>query len=348
MIELTMLPAKDGDSILLSYGAGSSPARKHRILIDGGRASSYPLFVPLLGQEPIDVLVITHVDQDHVLGVLALFDDPAHPPLADVWFNGFDHLVGDGLEHFGPRDGELVTAALAAQGLAWNAAFGGRTVLAGRSTGLADGAAVSVLSPERAQLDRLRPFWEKECAKHGLIPGLKPTAPQLPGFESLGAAAGIEELAASRFVPDGSLTNASSIGFLFEFEGIRLVFTGDGDDGCLARSLRPLAEQEGGRLRIDALKVPHHGSAANLSKEMLGLLDCPTYLISTSGDRHHHPDDECMARILKFGGPAKDVVFNYRSRAAKWQDPALEEEYGYRVLGPEAADGFATLAWGPP
>lgn len=345
MIELTMLPAMDGDGLLLSYGAGGSSAPKHRVLIDGGRTSSYQLYAPLLAREAIDVLVVTHVDQDHVLGVLALVGDPAHPPLGDVWFNGYDHLVGDGLEHFGPRDGELLTTALAAQGLAWNAAFGGRTVLAGRRAELAGGAVVSVLSPDRTQLDRLRPLWEKECARHGLIPGREPAPPELPGLESLGAAAGIEELAASRFLPDGSLTNATSIGFLFEFEGRRLVFTGDGADGRLVDSLRPLAEQEGGRLGIDALKVSHHGSAANLSKDLLALLDCPRYLISTSGDRHHHPDDECMARILKFGGPAKDIVFNYRERAARWQDAALQKEYGYRVLAPDAADGFITLTW---
>ena len=345
VIELTMLPAQDGDSLLLAYGEGSSPVRKHRMLIDGGRASSYPLFAALVAPEPIEVLVVTHVDQDHVLGVLALVNDPARPALGDVWFNGYDHLVGDGLEHFGPRDGELLTSALDRQGLAWNASFDGRTVLAGRRAELAGGAAVTVLSPDRGQLDRLRPFWEKECARHGLIPGREATPPQLPGFESLGAAAGIEELAASRFVPDSSLTNASSIGFLFEYEGRRLVFTGDGDDGRLARSLQPLAESEGGRLRIDALKVAHHGSAANLSKELLALLDCPSYLISTSGARHHHPDDECMARILKFGGPAKDIVFNYRDRAAKWQDAALQEQYGYRVLSPATSDGFITLMW---
>jgi hypothetical protein len=51
-------------------------------------------------------------------------------------------------------------------------------------------------------------------------------------------------------------------------------------------SLRPLAEHEGGRVHIDTLKVPHHDSDHNIPRELLQLIDCRRYLISTSGARH--------------------------------------------------------------
>lgn len=341
MIRLTMMPGEDGDCLLLEYGDG---AVTRRMLVDGGRAGSYPLIRPRLAAlgGPIDVLVVTHVDQDHILGVLALLDDRERPvELGDVWFNGYDQLLD--AEGFGAQDGERLTSAILAQNLPWNAAFGGRSIEVGRPlTWFDDGSALTVLSPDRTQLAKLAPVWAAECARQGLIPGRDPVA-AVPGFESFGSV-NVDTLAAARFTPDSSKTNVTSIGFLFEFEGKRIVFTGDADDRRLAASLRPLAEAEGGRLRVDALKVAHHGSDNNLSTDLLDILDCKRYLISTSGSRHGHPNDVAMARILKHGGADKQIVFNYRDRATRWDTGPLTAKYGYTVVAPEPAeDGFVTI-----
>ena len=123
MIELTMLPARDGDCLLLRYGDG---ADLRTVLIDAGRAATYPKIKPVLAAlEPprIDLLVVTHVDQDHVLGVLKLLDD-AHHVAVGRWFNGYDHLLDVTLETFGARDGERLTTLLLDQRLPWNATVG--------------------------------------------------------------------------------------------------------------------------------------------------------------------------------------------------------------------------------
>jgi hypothetical protein len=346
LIELTMLPGQDGDCLLLAYGDAD---RTRRVLVDGGRAATYPLVRPTLAAldgGKLDLLVITHVDQDHILGVLAMFRDPDRPvEFSDVWFNGFDHLQDVKLETFGARDGELLTAALLEQKVVWNKAFRGAAVEVGRPLDPFDEeASFLIVSPDRSQLEKLIPVWEDECARHGLIPGVEPV-PAVPGFEHFGSV-DVDELAATPFEPDSSKTNATSIGFLFEYNGVRILFTGDGDDRRLVASLQPLAEAEGGRIRIDALKVAHHGSDGNISKELLGLIDCRRYLISTSGARHQHPDDVAMARILKFGGTEKEIVFNYRSRAQPWDAPNLRDEFGFSVLAPEEGeDGFITVRW---
>jgi hypothetical protein len=341
MLRLTMMPADDGDCLLLEYGSNE---RTRRILIDGGRAGTYPRIRPRLAELGglIDVLVVTHVDQDHILGVLAMLADPDRPVrFGDVWFNGYDQLLD--AEGFGAQDGEQLTSALVSQNLPWNAAFAGRSIEVGRPfTWFDDGSALTLLSPDRAQLEKLAPAWVKECAKHGLIPGRDP-APAVPGFESFGPL-DVDALAAAPFTPDSSKTNVTSIGFLLEFEGRRIVFTGDADDRRLVSSLRPLAEAEGGRLRIDALKVAHHGSDNNLSTDLLDLIDCDRYLISTSGARHSHPNEIAIARILKHGGLGKQLIFNYRERAARWDVDDLQAKYDYTVVvPPPAEDGFVTL-----
>ena len=162
-----------------------------------------------------------------------------------------------------------------------------------------------------------------------------PETPAPEGFEEFGPV-DVDALAATPFRPDTSKTNASSIAFLFEFDGRRILFTGDGDDPRIVESLRPIARAEGGRLRLDALKVPHHGSAANISRELLELIDCPRYLISTNGERHGHPDPVAMARILVHGGESKELVFNYR-RAAALGSPRVPGEV--RVHSPDRSGG---------
>ncbi|MGI3200863.1 hypothetical protein ACRJ4W_24935 [Streptomyces sp. GLT-R25] len=65
MIRFTMMPGEDGDCLLLEYGDGGFV---RRILVDGGRSGTYPLIKPTLAglDGQVDVLVVTHVDQDHI------------------------------------------------------------------------------------------------------------------------------------------------------------------------------------------------------------------------------------------------------------------------------------------
>jgi hypothetical protein len=347
MIRLTMLPGQDGDCLLLEYGTDDIT---RRMLIDGGRAGTYPQIVPTLTQVAdaggrLDVLVVTHVDQDHILGVLALIEDDDRIEIGDVWFNGFDQLmdVDPEFESFGPQDGERLTSALLNQGVPWNAAFERRAVELGRPLKLDDGSSITLLSPDRALLEALIGDWKKECEANGLLPGKDPEEPPPKEFEGFGGD-DIEALADTAFERDDSKTNRTSIGFLFEHGGVRIMFTGDGDDPRLVESVKPLAEAEGGRIRLDALKVSHHGSRKNLSRELLDLIDCPRYLISTNGARHSHPDPVAMARILKYGGYQKELVFNYQERAADWDVTAWKDTYGYTVRTPDQ-DGSVTLEW---
>ena len=81
-----------GDSILLQFNEKS-------ILIDGGPAHTYPalreriLHLPANARR-FDLLVITHVDADHIEGVIRLLMDAEalHCQFDRIWFNGRDQL----------------------------------------------------------------------------------------------------------------------------------------------------------------------------------------------------------------------------------------------------------------
>ncbi len=98
-----MLPARHGDCLLLHWNAGTSQGR---VLIDVGPTTAYEGIAGRLRQlkDPrIDLLVLTHVDADHIEGAILLLNDSSLGLSIDqVWYNGSPHLTNE----LGPVQGE--------------------------------------------------------------------------------------------------------------------------------------------------------------------------------------------------------------------------------------------------
>lgn len=350
---LDMLPGREGDCLILTYGDGP---RLRRIMIDTGRKSTYRGIKKLLGSLPVaerdfELLIVSHVDRDHIEGVLEMLSDPAVPiRFRDVWFNGYQHLHDSGIESFGPIQGERLSEILLAPGRKWNARFGGKSVELKRvhkPIKLTGGLTLRLLSPDRDAMEALIPEWERECKKAGLIAGAaaSPDGAGAPaGFEAFGGAINVEALAAAEFTPDPSKPNATSIAVLAGFADRQVVLAADGGAERLAKSLAPLPKNESGRVPLAAFKLPHHGSRYNLSPELLALVDCRRFLISSNGTFFDHPQPETIARILK-AVPHSDLVFNYRSTEALiWNDEDLMRDWHYRpIYPPENEDGTISV-----
>ena len=144
----------------------------------------------------------------------------------------------------------------------------------------------------------------------------------------------IDSLADTPFESDTSLTNGSSIAFLAEYDGKKMLFSGDAYATILLQSIKrylPGCEP----LYLDLFKIPHHGSDGNISKKPLERIRCRTYLISANGAYHKHPDEIAVARIIKYGGHKPDIYFNYLSKYNEiWKSPLLQEKYRYFVHYP--------------
>ena len=95
------------------------------------------------------------------------------------------------------------------------------------------------------------------------------------------------------------------------------------------------------RRKISVLKLPHHGSRKNLSSDLLKLLECRTFLVSSNGKRFSHPNQESIARAIHRGGKPH-IVFNYRTAFNEcWDDEKLMKQHGYTVEYGE--DGEMTI-----
>jgi beta-lactamase superfamily II metal-dependent hydrolase len=133
-VRLTVFQSDKGDCLLVS---STSAASTHNILVDGGMRASYSEHVaPALGklrdrEEQLDLVYVSHIDQDHISGVLQLFDDmkdwrvhafqqahgntnhrppaaPRPPEVEVVWHNAFHEQLGD---NAGPIEEALAATA---------------------------------------------------------------------------------------------------------------------------------------------------------------------------------------------------------------------------------------------
>lgn len=355
--DIRMLPAENGDCLWIEYGDSKDPSR---ILIDCGATSAASVLTKEMlriknpKQRKFELFVLTHIDSDHISGVLPLFQDlPDGVEFRDIWFNGWRQIN----TFLSVKQGEDFSKLLEVRRLPWNLATTARGAGTPRpivipkngvlpSYELPGGMRLTLLSPGPPQLRELAKKWKKALAD--LDPARLLGRKQRPKPVADLSTFDLEPLAKTRSRKDSSEANGSSIAFLAEFDGRAAILTGDAHADVLASSIRKVLEDRGvtgDRLRIDALKLSHHGSANALSKGLLDLVDCPRYLVSSDGSQFYHPDREAIARVILWGGARPELCFNHRSDLnSLWASTVLKKRYRYKTRYPKKGDAGITVS----
>ncbi|WP_326643665.1 MBL fold metallo-hydrolase [Nonomuraea fuscirosea] len=360
MIRVEALPAGEGDCLWVEW---DDSGRRRRMLIDGGTPAARQALTARFARQPsgerdFELVVCTHIDDDHIGGLLDLLDSPPDGfTTRDLWFNGYDQLVPPDL--LGKPRAERFAALLAATGIPWNAAAGGRAIAVPASDSpppvfRLPGLTLTLLSPTWERLERLRTNWDKWRAEQRARQAPEPPA------DLLGSRARIpwRELARD-YTADTSPANGASIAFCAEHAGGgRVLFGADAHAEVLVESLRRL--RPGGRHRIDLCKVPHHGSAHNLSPALLAAIECDQWLIATDGWRQvrgkearYRPGEGChpslptMARLI-LAAPRPTFWFNYRvASTERYADAYLALQLGFRAEHPPPGSAGIAVMVGP-
>lgn len=346
MFNINFLPAKYGDCIWVEYG--DAPHTK-KILIDGGTAGTKKYIRELLGEIPGDkhfeLLVVTHIDRDHIEGILSLLEeDQLGFSVGSVWFNGWNHLPGnEHLEPFGAVQGERLTAAILKHHLPWNEAFGKKAVVIKDDGALPEidlegGLKIILLSPTKENLAVLRDKWEQEILDANLNPGFGLAMPEDDGIEPFGVdEPAVDALSQEVFHEDEAAANGSSIAFLATFGGKSVLFAGDSFPAVVLHSLDKIFADDA---PVDLVKLSHHASAHNTSPDLIKKLDCKRFAISTNGSIFKHPAQVTVSRIIKLKGEGTELIFNYRSVYNRcWDITSLKDKYKYTAIYP-ADDGI--------
>ncbi|MFF7486229.1 ComEC/Rec2 family competence protein [Streptomyces luteogriseus] len=307
MFTFEFLDAHHGDCFLVHWGAPHDRV----MLVDGGpggvyRATLRDRLRQLRGADGggpphLDVVCLSHVDEDHVGGLDRLFrdmrraqQDGDEPPysVGTLWFNAVEELVdrrAPGLSAsvrplledaatdtaFGAsyQQGRTLRDAATALGLAGNAPFGG-PLTEGAGTVL-DDMDVTVVAPDEQALAELEERWLKAKQRGD------------PGVISAG-------------YTDGSVPNLSSIVLLLGHAGRTALLTGDARGDRVLSGLRALGLlDDSGPLHVDLLKLPHHGSERNVEAGFFEQVRADHYVISADGVRHHHPSENTLRWLVE-------------------------------------------------
>lgn len=339
------LPAFNGDCILINSFMHTST----NILIDGGISKTYPSFLKkrlrdlVENKEYIDLLIITHIDDDHIGGILKIFEDTKFDisNIKAVWFNSgviiskyFDEITDSNRElkiipnntkDMSIRQGITLEKILKHNNI-WD-----ELVKKSLDVFAINDFRITVLSPEIKDLYLLNKYWNKEKKSKNMS-----------GNINKKYSINLKLLTTNKFIEDNSVTNKSSIALLIENFENKIMLLGDAPPSSVINSLFNLNYSETNPIKIDLLKISHHGSLSNTSLELLRMVKCKNYLFSTDGSNHEFPHKEVFARILSL---QNDVCFyfNYKNKITTsiFTDEDFEdftfkciysEDFNYQIL----------------
>jgi hypothetical protein len=151
---------------------------------------------------------------------------------------------------------------------------------------LLNGLHLTLVGPAKSSVDRLRREWQEWLAKHRPPEGAQALPDSRENYDR-------------KISPDQSIPNRSSIMFVAEYDGRRVLLTGDGRAGDILRGLvrRGLMAKDG-IYHVDVMKVPHHGSARNASRKFFSQVTADVYVLSANG-KDGNPDMPTLAWMVQ-------------------------------------------------
>lgn len=374
MLKVRMHKADNGDCV-------SIETQSEFVLVDGGTAQSFDTWKEqIIGQvDQIDSLIITHIDNDHVNGVVRLLEHVDCPDIGHVLFNGAEQLFGQlngsaeedrrserkllalseecsaagAKDQIGYSEGTSLSYALSAKGIKCNEVVNGEAIYREKCSSFNIGSLkFTVIGPEKGSLSELKAIWKDKLTERNIKPriisksyydafelfasNIRALIPNNHQISSTSQST-IESLANEPFDDDDSPTNKSSFTFLIESDGKRILYLGDCHADVVISWLDQNREDA---IKVDAVKIAHHGSKNNTSLDLLRRIDCNKYLISTNGKSHGHPNLQTLARIaLVNKDSATDIMINYEvDTIPSWFMTELTASYSNITLSMNACE----------
>ena len=338
-MRIKFLKAFNGDSILISFLENNIPKN---ILIDGGIGDTYKTTSNVKGdlhevikkiredKQFIDLLVLTHFDDDHIGGILRWLnkDKEAVSLIKKVWFNSgkeiakkftseenkdLDIEIAEETDdfHTSPKQGIKFEKYLRDNNL-WE----GKIIEQGLICDLF-GLKFKILSPNDDKLDKLLKLYEKQTdyftsgGEYDFGISLKDFIDEeiQPGF---------------KFREDNSVANGSSIAFIMEYENKNFLFLADAHPSIVVEGLNKFGYNKDNQLNAELMKVSHHGSTYNTSEGLLEIVKTKNYVISSDATKHGLPNKRTIARVIH-NNPNAFIYFNYDLKdimfsAQDWKD----------------------------
>jgi beta-lactamase superfamily II metal-dependent hydrolase len=243
------------------------------------------------------LVVLTHYDDDHIGGVLKLLEDEKNfiqksgaTILKELWFNSFDEALVNSLSHTNQTSAkqQIKFDEYVKEFLPFIKYSSKLSIDTTKEKILGENQEVKFifLSPNNQKLDDLLSKYKKDTQNYQ-------TSALSSDYDI-----SIEDLSKKNFKKDTSLTNGASIAFVLEYEDLKFMFLGDAHIDIIIDKLKELGYSSENRLKLEFVKLSHHGSSKNLNNDFLDLIETNKFIILTNGGRHNHPNKETLAKIL--------------------------------------------------
>ncbi len=319
---LKAVKAKYGDAMILTANGAT-------VLIDGGPPGVFNKYLSKHiakldqgGIDPpeIDLMMVSHIDSDHIAGILDLTGDmieaeegEARPPpkIHRAWLNSFsDTLVKNDLatkpaaaasaasvaDAFDDDD-DLANAIDGHTKMVLSSVNQGRTL---RTNLKALSIPINAMFANKMAIAGAADPWEKGDLK---ITVIGPTQKEVDRLKARWAkdlkkilAKEADKKAAAQSM-DGSVFNLSSIVCIAEAGGKTILLTGD----ARGDTMQTWLGDRGGPFEFDVFKLPHHGSDRNVTKPMFEKIKAKHYLVSGDG-KHGNPEPAMFDMLFKARG----------------------------------------------
>ena len=353
MLKLHTLKAKNGDCLVLEFGKSKEP---NRILIDGGPDGVYneflrPYLTSLGWGANFDLVVASHVDDDHMNGLLALLEDlkgygTKLVKIKEIWHNSLEYKIKsngkidaklkksskikkrgsddyvdkdfqkfwiDSDEYFYElfdkyasenKDVNFIRPSFATRSIKQgddfrrlaklhkipiNKRFRSSLITIERKKPYVDigNIRIDIIGPSQKHLDRLMKAWLKWVEKN---------ADKLK-----------EQTVRAVAKSDKSIPNLSSIMFLVREKGKEpnqygksILFTGDGRGDYIIEGLKDRnLLGKNNIIKVDILKLPHHGSNYNVVAPNLFDVIQAKYYVASGDNEYDNPHADTLTMIAK-------------------------------------------------
>ena len=318
IFSLEALNAQQGDCFLLHFGTVKQP---RMIVIDGGPqgvfdAALKPRLDEIRKQRgikagaalPTDLLMVSHIDDDHIHGILDWFSAMTASPgawkIRECWFNSFEDVLNHApkiraaalkpareleVMHLpGPAAFDPIVARSVYQGRDLRDDLkqqkirvndGKQLLFAPGSTPHFEkgGMKLTLVAPNKKAVDRLQKTWEITPARALAL--------------------------------DNAVENLSSLVVMAECGTRCILLTGDARGDYILDGLEGAGYLKNGTCKVDILKLPHHGSSRNCTQELFEKVLAAHYVISANG-MYDNPDAETLCLMAKVLGENSDFTLH--------------------------------------
>lgn len=295
------LKAEHGDAIIIRIDNDSNQIL---IVIDGGPndcAERIADYYDTLGY--IDLLILTHYDEDHIGGLLEYIGRHTRDKSAligEIWVNGARVIYFDKDENVSSYENAYTLASyinsMKDKGIIKSFVYNINNSMEDVKR---EGFELSILTPTSSCLEKLEANFERYVDEHGLADDPDTDEQVSYGRTLKDSQKSLESLADEKHMATTTFMNKTSISFILYAEGKSIMMLGDADINDVEKKLKDMGYSKENPVHLNLVKLAHHGSNGNISKGFLEIIDCNDFLITTNGGMGgaYHPDRKTIALI---------------------------------------------------